>query len=496
MEDKDALELNRLRLTIDNINVGLWQWDITTGEEWWSSKYFEILGYKVGEIEATEEFFRTQLVHPKHLKELDDAFEAHLRGEPFRLAVQLKKKNGQYAWYLSSGQVCRYNDNNQPTFMVGSIVNIDSEISNKLELEKKELFLEETGRLAKVGGWEVDLKSMITHWSNIIYDIHEVPRGEIIPVEEGINFYHPEERPRILADFNNAINNGIPFNDTYRFITRSKKEIYVQAVGIPIYNDEGKVAFIRGIFQDIDQQKRASILMEETLAIANSQNQKLINFAHIVSHNLRNHSSNLEMLLGFIRESKDEEDRTLLLDKFDQVVSGLSETINHLNKVVQVQTTFEHDFEEVNLRTYINNALNIVSADLERLQARVNVQVDDSITFRFTPAYLESVLINMLSNAIRYRNKERTLKLDIQATLLPDENRVRIEFKDNGLGIDLAKYKERMFNMYSTFHEHPDSRGIGLFITKNQLESLQGSITVESELGIGSNFIITLPTNL
>jgi signal transduction histidine kinase len=69
---------------------------------------------------------------------------------------------------------------------------------------------------------------------------------------------------------------------------------------------------------------------------------------------------------------------------------------------------------------------------------------------------------------------------------------VELSFQDNGLGIDLEKYKEQLFGMYQTFHQHNDSRGVGLFITKNQIESMGGNISIESEVNVGTTFTITL----
>lgn len=92
---------------------------------------------------------------------------------------------------------------------------------------------------------------------------------------------------------------------------------------------DGSVVSVRGVFQDLDAQHRAELLLEESLGITAQQNEKLINFAHIVSHNLRNHSSNLEMQVNFIQESDSEEDRNDLLTKNSEVVRNLSDTLEN-----------------------------------------------------------------------------------------------------------------------------------------------------------------------
>jgi signal transduction histidine kinase len=93
-----------------------------------------------------------------------------------------------------------------------------------------------------------------------------------------------------------------------------------------------------------------------------------------------------------------------------------------------------------------------------------------------------------MSNAIKYRHPDRTPHI-IAKSFFKGENKM-FTVQDNGLGIDLTRHRDKVFGMYKTFHQHPDARGIGLFITKNQIEALGGTITVASEPGQGTTFTI------
>ena len=106
----------------------------------------------------------------------------------------------------------------------------------------------------------------------------------------------------------------------------------------------------------------------------------------------------------------------------------------------------------------------------------------------FNPAYLESILLNFTSNAIRYAHPDRTPV--ISYSFKSNKNQKILEIRDNGIGINLEKHGEKLFGMYKTFHKHKDSRGIGLFITKNQIEAMGGSVQVSSEVGVGTTFKI------
>jgi signal transduction histidine kinase len=106
------------------------------------------------------------------------------------------------------------------------------------------------------------------------------------------------------------------------------------------------------------------------------------------------------------------------------------------------------------------------------------------------PAYIESIFLNLTTNAIKYRDPEKEPTLTIQSYI--EDQFIVLSVEDNGKGIDLERYGNKIFGMYKTFHGNKDARGIGLFITKNQIESMGGTIEVESEVGVGTKFRVKL----
>lgn len=484
-------ELSRIKHALNSVSVGIWQWDIKTGNEWWTDTFYTMLGYEPGELEPSYHTFITELAHPDHVERIEKAIASHLEHQTeYRLSFQMKKKSGDYLWVLASGEAVR-DENGTPVFMAGSNVDIEREVHIQQELEKNQLFLEETGSLAKAGGWEVDIVNMTTQWSKAVYDIHEVPYDEVVPVEEAIDFFHDDDKERISTAFGKAISEKLPYSDTYRIITRSNKEIYVHAVGLPVLNEAGEVISVRGVFQDIDDRVRSQLLTEDALATSTEQNQRLVNFAHIVSHNLRNHTGNLEMLLSFLKDSKDEKDREDLIDKLNNVVGSLSETLTDLNDIITVQNQQVTEVQEVDFTAIAHKIVQILAGDIERLEAKVEINLPPKLMGRFSQIYADSVLLNLVSNAIRYRSPERRLTIQIDHDA--DDKYINIHVKDNGLGIDLELHKNRIFKMYGTIHTHPDSRGVGLFLIKNQLESSGGAISVESTPDVGTTFTIHIP---
>ena len=142
--------------------------------------------------------------------------------------------------------------------------------------------------------------------------------------------------------------------------------------------------------------------------------------------------------------------------------------------------------QNLNLKQYINNTLAILCDQIELKGVTVISSVDDTIEVNYNPAYLESILYNLISNAIRYSHSEKHSEIYIDSYF--ENEKTVLQISDNGIGIDLDKNGHKIFGMYKTFSNHKEAKGIGLFITKNQIDAMGGSITVESKPNLGTTF--------
>jgi signal transduction histidine kinase len=127
---------------------------------------------------------------------------------------------------------------------------------------------------------------------------------------------------------------------------------------------------------------------------------------------------------------------------------------------------------------------------IKKEKVDIEIVIDDELELNTIPSYFDSILLNLLTNAIKYKSPERNPKITIKAE--KSSGKLVLTFADNGLGIDLAKNKNKIFGMYKTFHNNADATGLGLFMTKNHIEVLGGSISVESKVNVGTTFKIQL----
>ncbi|WP_222439232.1 PAS domain-containing protein [Echinicola salinicaeni] len=237
---------------------------------------------------------------------------------------------------------------------------------------------------------------------------------------------------------------------------------------------------------DITELKKAQQKIQSLLNTTQEQNSRLQNFAHIVSHNLKSHSGNIDFMIDIVLDERPELKDLPTIAHLKQASKNLSETIYHLNEVAIINTSIKENLKCLSVYDSINKGIENISALAKSADVSISNTVSPSHKILGLPAYLDSIILNFLTNSIKYRSNGANDNLEISSYEQPDY--IVLKFEDNGLGIDLERNKKELFGMYKTFHRHPESRGIGLFITKSQVDALGGKIEVESEVNKGTIF--------
>lgn len=300
--------------------------------------------------------------------------------------------------------------------------------------------------------------------------------AELLAKDTDIQFIIEEPQPPSpdprLMEFNVQLN--------------TETTIPVEATICHIPTDKGTKITIQ--LRDMRPMAARETRMLKNYELMSNQNKKLVNFAHIVSHNLRAHSSNLESLLALLHETEDETERAQIMLFIEQLAVRFKETVNHLNEIVAVEDHKDLHLEPLNIHHYIHKALDTLVMDIRNTQATIDNLVPENCEIPYSAVYMESILLNLMTNTLKYRHPDRVPHV-VLTTRLTDDYLV-LSIKDNGIGIDLERFGKKLFGMYATFTDNPEATGIGLFITKNQIESLGGKIEVESTLNVGSTFHI------
>lgn len=289
---------------------------------------------------------------------------------------------------------------------------------------------------------------------------------------------------QMMSDLKNGLVND--FHIEKRYINKSGNIVWVNLFVATLWKKQNIIINHIAIVEDITEKKKAEEELNQSFMLVSEQNKRLLNFSYIVSHNLRSHTSNIQLIADLLENSKSKDEQDEMITLLKKVSQSLDETMRNLNEVVNIRNNINLKIENLNLNNFIENTLSLLKPQIENKSAIVENNASDDIFIEYNRAYLESILYNFISNALRYSHPDRNPFI----TLSFNKNEKSLSIKDNGIGIDLKRNKEDLFGMYKTFNNNPDAKGLGLFLTKNQIDAMGGKIETESELGIGTNFII------
>ncbi|MBI1185258.1 PAS domain S-box protein [bacterium] len=267
------------------------------------------------------------------------------------------------------------------------------------------------------------------------------------------------------------------------------KLIWVDIKSVPVYNDKDEIIAFEGVISDIDtlKQSEQKLLDQKTELI--TKNTELEQFTYIASHDLRSPVINFNALLQMFDRDGMTQHNLALLNKLDLTSGKLYETLHDLMDVIALQKRSTSPFEKLNFNTVITDIITQLSEPINESEAQIVLYLAVE-TVVYVRIHLKSIIQNLITNAIKYRSELHNCEICISTKRLDDMILLKVE--DNGLGIDMDKFGDRIFGMFQVFHSGKGGKGLGLFIIKKQIEQLGGKIRVESELNKGTTFFIYL----
>lgn len=363
----------------------------------------------------------------------------------------------------------------------------NQEIKLRISEERFQFALE----ASTAGVWDWDIRTNAVFYSSQSMKILDLEEKDIFDnPQRWDEIVHPDDLEKYYSDINEHFENKIPFYQNYhRVLTSGGKYKWILDKGKVIERDtDGKPLRVIGTHTDVSVQKEKEKELTETMELIGQQNRRLLNFSHIVSHNLNTQAGNIKSILDFIDDEDTLEDHKEMLSHLRTVSNDLNDTIANLTQIVAIQNDLNIEVKPLLLNVYIKKTMTIISSYVENHNATIINTISDDAVVNFNPAYLESVLLNFTTNAIKYAHPERSPIIEFGFAI--ENGRKVLTISDNGLGIDLDRHGELLFGLYKTFHKRQDAQGIGLYITKNQIEAMKGKVVVSSKVGEGTTFKI------
>ncbi len=481
--------------------IGGWEYEVKNKKLYWTSMVKEILGvsddYKP-EIMKDAFLFKEGESRNKVVTALHLAFK---EGLPFDIELEVINNHKKEVWIRMLGKVEM--ENGICKRMFGTFQDINDIKNNELALNNSRKLLDDVLKSAtEVAIIAINKDYNITVFNSGAEKLLGYAASEMLGKYPNAAIHLTREVTKrskeLTKEFGYPIKGYKVFTHVpeidgseqreWTYVKKDGTHIAVQLVITAMRDEENNLIGYLGVATDISDLKNAKIDLEILSNQLQKQNVKLLNFAHITSHNLRAPVSNLNSLIYFYNESKDEQDKTLLFTKIETVTQHLTSTLNELIDSLKIQEDLGKERELLSFEETLTKTKEILIAQLMSSKAIITSNFSKVNTINYPRIYLESIILNLLTNAIKYCSPNRVPEIHFKTKTY--NNQIILTVSDNGLGIDLKKHGHKLFGLNKTFHRHAEAKGVGLFITKTQVEAMGGEISAESEVGKGTTFKI------
>lgn len=229
--------------------------------------------------------------------------------------------------------------------------------------------------------------------------------------------------------------------------------------------------------------------LKQLLNTTTDQNKRLKEFSFMTSHNIRSSVSNM---LGLTRLLEEDPGNVKYIELLGNTAEKLDTTIRNINQILHFENSFQvKEMVECNLLEIVDRIRELHRKTIDEKDISLVVDIPDNQSIYGIPAFLDSIFYNLLSNAFKYGITRNSKTIEIRTE--ENDKHIKIFVKDMGWGIDLEKYRDKLFKLGSRLHISSDGQGLGLYMTKHQVEELGGQIHIESEVNVGTTFILEFP---
>ena len=473
----------------------IWDWKIEDDSIIWNKGIYGVFGYQKEDVGSTSKWWFDR-IHPEDSLKMSVKLYSFLeqKTEKWQDEYRFQCADGSYKYVFDRGFLVK-DANGKPLRMIGAI----QDVTKQKEEEQRLRLLETVITQSKDAVMITDIDTSKNVIPNIIFvnsaftDMTGYPADEVIGKSPEILFGKKSD----ILEFDKLRTAVQEYKECFVETISYKKngeEFWINFSMIPVTDKEGEHSHWISIQRDVTVEKEREKEREQLIRELTQNNKDLKQFSYITSHNLRAPLSNLTGLLNLIEEIPIEDSELKeIINGFSKSTHLLNETINDLVKVIIIKDNPSIQKEEIFIKDVFENVFNQLSFLISANKPILKINLEVETIFDINKSYLESIFLNLLTNAINYREPSRQLRITI-ATKVEDNN-LFMTFKDNGIGIDLEKNNDKIFGLYQRFHNYPESKGLGLYLVKSQVESMGGTISVDSIVGKGTTFTIVFKYN-
>lgn len=485
---ESEIELRKLSSIATKTNNGALITNNKGQIEWVNEAFTKITGYTLPEVQGKKpkDFLqRPGLNPPEILAELSSKLQSK---KPINIVLRNINKSGDI--YMNELQITPVFDSNKNHI---SFIALQRDITDEFLFKEKIKTINRRFQLvnkeAKIGIWEFDVASSQVSWNDVLYEMYEInPEGSHDLYSIWVDSIISENKDDMISLIQNLINDEsgyredefqIKVNGKTKFI-KSSAFVEKSESGIKLLGTNIDVTSIKETASQIISQNRN---LEKT-------NLELDQFVYSISHDLRAPLLSIKGILDLFDDRATDESKKLYLEMIEESVNRLDDNILDILNFSR-NSRLEISFEPIDIKSEIQKII----SDLDHINKStvdLNYFQEDHLNFKSDLFRIRIILKNIISNAIKYSKESDITKIVVN--VYSENNKTVIEIADNGIGIS-DEHLNKIFEMFYRATNKSIGTGLGLYITKEMVQKLDGKIDVQSKLGQGTSFKLTFPKN-
>lgn len=505
-DDLDLLRatVGRFQRIFNGSGYGFWEWDLSTQRIEWSGGFWERLGYGAEDAATISDAEQVIMyMHPEDRELAIEATRQHLRtGIPLDVSYRIQTKRGDYIWTQVRADSFR---DIHGRALILSGVNFDITEIKRVEAALRESEARQVRiiQASSDGIWEWYADHGGFHFSHRCWELlgYSDLDDVLTEGEDRLKIWRRHIYPTDLIKFDNALVEHMagraPFDVEYRIVCCNGEIRWVRARGRAVFNDKNQPIMMSGSNMDITEVKRA----EERVILAKEQaekaNQAKSAFLSSMSHELR---TPLNAILGYTQlfeyDGNLNTQQVSNMREIRKAGEHLLQLINDVLDLAKIESgKMTVSLEPVLASRIINECFTLVQPQADARGIRLYISMNDQNHTYVVADHVrfKQALLNLLSNAIKYNQVGGEVEVQLEAQPL---ERLRITVRDTGRGIPADRQHEvfQPFNRLNAENSNIEGSGVGLVITKQLVEMMQGKLEFSSAEAIGTSFWIDLPT--
>jgi PAS domain S-box-containing protein len=480
-----AIDLVPVMIWIDNPN------SFYKNRQWYDYTGHKPTGHGFSWIDA---------VHPEDREQFDaiyrDAYNSH---KPFAIEFRFKDKNGNYRWHLNSGNPRSDNQGNFEGF-VGSVIDIherkQAEDALRISEHRYKTYVEAMPQMAFIANVEGNIIYYNQQW----YDYVGGMEGTEGWGWKDKPIHHPDDLARAIKRWNESLQTGGPYEIEYRLRRYDGQYRWHLGRATAVRDSGGNIEFWLGTNTDIHYQKQTEEALQERgreLQKANEDlenknnllkksNQLVENLMYIIAHDLTGPLTNMSLILDLMKGIADKETKDKLIGAMGDMVNQQRNILHALVELLESQSLDDVSYRKIDLEALASKILKEKRQSLNECRGELEFHFEEAPFIYHIQNYVFSILKNLVEFSIKHRSKDKPLKIDIHCTR--KDAFVLLTLRDNGNGIEFAKYGKDIFKPFIRLSGKNKNTCMSLYLVKNLIENSGGHIEVESNIGEGTCF--------